>query len=287
MFTPANNSCFIKEISEVSDMHLANLLTRGADDRMLRAYINLVAPFGLKKDLTDRFISDLLNSLYANMQDILSKHGIDTDYEDCVYYLMLFSKMLRFEPPLLWKYKLEDFGFSGPEDPAVTELFNYLRSVRVSHLRSDIKAVHDPNFDHFIRLRDDCTEEKYGDRKSLLASAFMQALVFSGSRGEGLPSSLTDGERALVEDLIRDDTKTLASIFFNDSTAIFSANNLIYITASIYTGNVENATEAIEDSIYQDISNDRLHAHMSTVVSTRQVFFSALESGEITVDDFR
>lgn len=265
------NGYFITGMSEAFDRRLSSLVVRCAPHELLRTYLSLCGPFCLNEELAANFLSDIYDSLYMRMTDLLDGEGIEADEEDCSYILELFAKMLCYDAPETWEDGLRAYGFSGLSDPRVAMLYNFLHGVRVSELR-DIPVENNGGNEHYFLLRSDyceyrydndfqnlppLNEYKYDDRSQRLPAALFITLLATGQ--EDCDSWYNKLELTSQENDAVGDAQLSAMIGHDD-------NDAMGFVAPLYAGDTEMLMEILAKSKYPSLFDQQLHEDIGAVI---------------------
>ncbi|MBQ1270302.1 MAG: hypothetical protein IIY11_01455 [Clostridia bacterium] len=269
------NGYFITGMSEAFDRRLSSFVVRCAPPELLRAYISLCGPFCLDEDLAANFLSDIYDSLYMRMIDLLEDEGIYADEEDCGYILELFAKMLCYDAPETWEDGLRAYGFSGLSDPRVAMLYNFLHGVRVSELR-DIPVENNGGNKHYFLLRSDYIAEVYGDSSQRLPSVLLITLLATCQEDCDAwadKMALNTEESDAVSDAMWD-----AMIGHDD-------NDAMGFVAPLYAGDNELLTDLLAKSDYPSLFDQKLHKDIDVVIRRLAAKAEELEDFEPEDDD--
>ncbi|MBQ2690949.1 MAG: hypothetical protein IJF53_02195, partial [Clostridia bacterium] len=261
---------FITGMSEAFDRRLSSLVVRCAPPELLRTYLSLCGPFCLNEELAANFLSDIYDSLYMRMTDLLDGEGIEADEEDCSYILELFAKMLCYDAPETWEDGLRAYGFSGLSDPRAAMLYNFLHGVRVSELR-DIPVENNGGNEHYFLLRPDYTAEVHGDSSQRLPSALLVPL---------LATCQEDCEAWAAKMALNiEETDAVYDALWGDMVR-HDDNDAMGFVAPLYAGDTELLMEHLASSKYPSLFDHQLHKDIGSVIRRLAAKAKALEDFE-------
>ena len=266
---------FITGMSEAFDRRLSSLVVRCAPPELLRTYLSLCGPFCLNEELAANFLSDIYDSLYMRMTDLLDGEGIEADEEDCSYILELFAKMLCYDAPETWEDGLRAYGFSGLSDPRAAMLYNFLHGVRVSELR-DIPVENNGGNEHYFLLRPDYTAEVHGDSSQRLPSALLVTMLATCQEDCDAwadKMALNTEERSAVADALWG-----AMVRHDD-------NDAMGFVAPLYAGDTELLMEHLASSKYPSLFDHQLHKDIGAAIRRLAAKAEELEYFEPEDDD--